>query len=560
MRINIQAKLFMALAGLTTIALLGMLFSVTDTLTQEIDEKIIKDFNNTQRIFSQQQQLIYDRLVETSLLIGENSTFKANVELNDPASVYFSVEEFSAFAEIDLFIVTNASGNVLARLGEPDLFGDNISDKGTVFEAMNGNEPDPNNALPELWSIDSSLYQIVTVPIYAADDIIGTITLGILYGKDKAVELKGTSDIDIHFFNDAQLIGSSFIERDQNFLQKLIKENRDKIDQVIEFSIASEAFIAQIEKAPHFTFISPLGHGEKAYYLATIPTAIERAILSSIQQNMFYILLVFLLLTIIFAFILGRNFSRPILKLSDGMNKVKEGDLDITVKATTKDEIGQLTRTFNEMIVGLRERLHLSKYVGAHTMDMVRKSSSDEVALGGTREELTVLFSDIRGFTAYSEKREPEEVIAMLNRYLGFQAEIVARYEGSVDKYVGDEMFALFTGENATERALKCAIDIQKRVEQEHADDPVPIFIGIGINHGPVILGNMGAQDRMDYTALGATVNLGARLCGSAGPGKILIPKTILDKETFQPTQGELFLMAFKGISEKLKIVEVLSA
>lgn len=559
MKINIQTKLFAILAGLTIIMLGVLLYLVTQTMTDKIGQKIISDFKNTQQVFTEQQRLVYDRLVESSFLIGENSTFKANVSLNDPASVYFSVDEFAQFAKVDLFIVTDPRGKLLAWYNQPDSIGNDLSYRPSIFEAMNGNDPDTSIVWPELWGINNELYRVVSLPVYAAESIIGTLTLGARYSDYEARQLKGKSDIDINIFYKDDLVGSSFAHPARSGIQLLARKNKALVDSVLAFSEASSAFIDTLKGKEQFTFISPLGKGERAYYIATIPTSKELSILKSIQKNIILAAAVLLLLTLVFAFFLGKNFSRPILKLAGGMERVKAGDLNVNIKPSTKDEIGQLTQTFNEMITGLRERLHLSKYVGSHTLDMVRQSSGSNVALGGKREELTVLFSDIRGFTAYSENRDPEEVIHMLNRYLGFQAEIVAKYGGSVDKFVGDEMFALFTGEDATRRALLCAIDIQKRVALEHKTDPAPIYVGIGINHGPAILGNMGAQDRMDYTALGSTVNLGARLCGSAKPGRILMRKELLDELNLDVARGEVMLMAFKGISQKLIIVEVLS-
>jgi adenylate cyclase len=261
----------------------------------------------------------------------------------------------------------------------------------------------------------------------------------------------------------------------------------------------------------------------------------------------------------VLAFILGKLFSNPILRLVGGMNKVKEGDLSASVEPTTKDEIGLLTQTFNDMIIGLRERFHLTRYVGSHTMEMIKKSSDQEVSLGGTRQRLAVLFSDVRGFTAYSEKRTPEEVINMLNRYLGYQAELVTLFNGSIDKFVGDEMVALFGGKDAIQKALECAVAIQKLVKKEHETDPTPIHIGIGISYGPMVLGNMGAKERMDYTVIGAAVNLGARLCGAADPGQILLPKLLLKAVNGNYNLGETKFMSFKGFSKEIEIVEVLS-
>jgi len=557
MRLNIQTKLIIALAGLTAIILTGLLLTITRTLTDRIESKIIADFQNTQRIFTEQQRLIYDRLVESCYLIGENSTFKANVQLQDPPSVYFSVLEFGQFAKVDLFIVTDRDGNVLARLRDPESFGDDISDRATVFNALNGVEPDTTIEWPELWGIGANLYQVVTLPVYAFDSIIGSLSLGARFTSVEARNLKGESNIDISFFYNDRLIGASFPNIATSGVQRAVRDYQSVVDSVLTYHIPSPTLRINIKGVEHFAFFSPLGIGERAYYLATVPVSTELSILHAIQQNILITAAIFLLITFLLAYLLGKNFSRPVLRLVQGMNEVKAGNLDVNVEPKTKDEIGLLTQTFNEMIGGLRERLHLMKYVGAHTLDMVKKSAGREVALGGMRQELTVLFSDVRGFTQYSESRSPEEVVNMLNRYLGFQAEIVDRFGGSVDKFVGDEMFALFIGEQSTERALNCALEIQKRVAEEHKTDPAPIHVGIGINHGPVILGNMGAEARMDYTAIGATVNLGARLCSSARAGQILIPKSILDSLDVNVNVNNILLMNFKGISQPIKIAEV---
>ena len=188
---------------------------------------------------------------------------------------------------------------------------------------------------------------------------------------------------------------------------------------------------------------------------------------------------------------------------------------------------------------------------------MIQSSAGEEANLGGSRHQLAVLFTDIRGFTPCSEKREPEDVISMLNRYLGFQAEIVPQHEGSVDKFVGDEMMALFTGDHALDHAVACALHIMQRIEQEQESDPVPLHIGVGINYGPATLGNMGARDRMDYTAIGATVNLGARLLQVATPGQILLPEALLAQLDPAVQAKQVEVMSFKGISEAMRVVQL---
>ena len=145
----------------------------------------------------------------------------------------------------------------------------------------------------------------------------------------------------------------------------------------------------------------------------------------------------------------------------------------------------------------------------------------------------------------------------MLNRYLGFQAEIVPDFDGSIDKFVGDEMMALFIGEDALERSISCALAIQRRVQEEHKTDPVPVYVGMGINYGPVIRGNMGAQNRLDYTAIGSTVNLGSRLCQVAAPGQVLIPKDLLDEAGMAERARTTKMMTFKNVSHEVEVADI---
>jgi class 3 adenylate cyclase len=564
MRLNIQSKLFILLVGMTALILAGVLYAITITVSEMIEQRIISNFNERQEYFQKQQSLIFDRLTESCYLIGENSTFKANVEIDDPATVYNAVMEFANFTKIDLFIVTDEQGKVLARLDQPNRYGDYITDRSSVVRALNGVEPELNPDWAELWAIDDFLFQVASVPLYYGDyRIIGSISLGTLITRVEAMDLKGDSDIDISMFLGDMLIATtmtdSLTSSYSDSLTSFNKRHHELTDSVLAHLEPSHVISTQLMGEDVYAFISPIGEGEPAHYIATVPKSIELKILDAIQENILIIAGISLAFTIILAFFLGRTFSLPILRLVKGMNKVKKGDLAISVPPTTKDEIGLLTSTFNEMIVGLRERLNLMKYVGSHTIDMIQTSSQDEVSLGGDRKELAVLFSDVRGFTAYSENRSPEEVIQMLNRYLGYQAELVTKHYGSVDKFVGDEMVALFFGEDAIERAVDCAIEIQQMSTKRQETDNDKIQIGVGLNYGPVILGNMGAKERMDYTVIGATVNLGARLCASAGPGQILIRKDLVDRFEKSYKLGECKMMSFKGFSKTIEIIEVLS-
>ena len=181
-----------------------------------------------------------------------------------------------------------------------------------------------------------------------------------------------------------------------------------------------------------------------------------------------------------------------------------------------------MSRSLNAILKGLQERLHLTKFVSDEALTAVEKADLKGLALGGERKDATVLFSDIRGFTSMSEKMEPEEVVNLLNIYFDKQTEIVQYFGGDIDKFVGDELMAMFKGDKMANQAVDCAIKIQREVQKLNLELGKNIEIGIGINTGAMVMGAMGSKDRMDFTVIGDNVNLGSRLCGAAKAGEII--------------------------------------
>ena len=141
----------------------------------------------------------------------------------------------------------------------------------------------------------------------------------------------------------------------------------------------------------------------------------------------------------------------------------------------------------------------------------------------GERKEVTIMETDIRGFTSISEKMEPEEVVTLINKYLDKQTEVIKSHNGDIDKFIGDAVLAVFEGKNMADNAVSCAINIQLEINKLNQDFGGDTMVGIGINTGPVVMGPVGSKDRMDYTVIGDNVNLAARLCDKAGPGEIVI-------------------------------------
>ncbi len=168
-----------------------------------------------------------------------------------------------------------------------------------------------------------------------------------------------------------------------------------------------------------------------------------------------------------------------------------------------------------------RTRAVFSRYVSPVVVDELMKNPG-AVKLGGMRRSLTVMFCDIRGFTAYSEKRPPEEVVGRLNEYLTAMTRVVFKHGGTLDKYLGDGLMAIFGAPvdypDHVRRAITAAVEMQKEIDVLNKNwvqkGQPPLNIGVGINSGSVLVGNVGSPERMDYTVIGEDVNLASRVEG----------------------------------------------
>jgi adenylate cyclase len=232
--------------------------------------------------------------------------------------------------------------------------------------------------------------------------------------------------------------------------------------------------------------------------------------------------------------LLARNITAPVAKLVEGTQQVAAGNFDYRLDVRSADEIGDLAGSFNTMIQGLRERADMQKFVSASTVEMIQSAANKKTS-AGEKVVLTVLFSDMRGFTPMTEHKTPEETVKLLNACLSLQAAKVKKFHGDIDKYVGDCVVALFSGDDMELNAIRCAVETHAALDEMNSKNlhDTPIRVGIGIVTGEVILGSIGSEDRLDYTVIGSNVNLCSRLCSNASPGETLIAES-----TYRKVQG----------------------
>jgi class 3 adenylate cyclase len=218
--------------------------------------------------------------------------------------------------------------------------------------------------------------------------------------------------------------------------------------------------------------------------------------------------------------ILYRSIALPLAELNEKMALVSAGDFAAKTTVLAGDEIGRVRWHFNEMIDGLAERERLKETFGRFVSIEIAKRliETDKISLGGENIEATVLFSDIRDFTPLSESMSPQELVTFLNKYFSFVTAPIAEHRGVVNKFIGDAVMAVFAEQFGSRDhaadALAAAVQMRRQLAEFNAGRPgaAPIRCGIGIHTGLLVAGNIGTDKRMEYTVIGDTVNVAARI------------------------------------------------
>ncbi len=266
------------------------------------------------------------------------------------------------------------------------------------------------------------------------------------------------------------------------------------------------------------------------------------------------------------ALLIGRSVAEPVDELRQAAQAVTEGRLDVQVPLRRADEFGALIGEFNRMVTELREKDRLRQTFGAH----VGRKAAEEIltrdpGLGGTEQEITVMFVDIRSFTARSAHLSPTKAVGLLNEFLRAMVEVVeGEHGGMINKFLGDGFMALFgigsDSRNHADKALAAARSIQRTMERLNAQRAArgedPIQIGIGINTGPAIVGSIGSPERMEFTVIGNTVNVASRI---EALNKTLGTSLLLSKETRDalrqlPTLRALPQQPVKGVEQLVEV------
>ncbi|MFO0683767.1 MAG: adenylate/guanylate cyclase domain-containing protein [Sandaracinus sp.] len=294
--------------------------------------------------------------------------------------------------------------------------------------------------------------------------------------------------------------------------------------------------------------------GARALRVVTqVPVAVALASISDVERAVGIAVLVAILVALMIGIAFARGITAPLRALVAFAADLRERRFDRRVSVASSDELGVLGHAMSDAARGLEEsekkirkeieiRSDLGRYLPAEIVDRVVRREQD-MALGGTARTITVLFADVVGFTPLASKLAPEATVAILNELFTILTEIVFRHGGTVDKFVGDSVMAIWNAparqDDHAARALRAAEEMLRWLDAGNArwkeKYGVTIELAIGVNTGEAVVGNVGSDTRMEYTAIGDTVNVAARLEALARPQQILVTAATKEAAAGEP-------------------------
>jgi adenylate cyclase len=468
------------------------------------------------RIFAALTERRLDELNEQARMLAYDYGFKQvfSSAADDRATMRLAMQNYRDRIKANFMVLISLEKKALYDSDQPQR-------DGTAFDLPDliaAAENDDSLEARGLALRGGKLFAVVVVPLLAPEPI-AYICLGFRIDDAFATKLGSLTHLDVSFLNQngapsAWTVLASTFESLQR--QRLLGSLRDgKDDEVSIVALGKERFVTLVERLD-------LRNGKGAVALQRNLEA-ELAPFRALEGALLAIGLVGLLLSVLAVFGIASSLSRPILRLAEDARRVEEGDYTPRPCLTLdrRDELGQLSRSFQHMTVGLAERDKVRNLLGKVTSPAIAAElTRRKLLLGGEEKKVTIFFSDLRNFTPLSESLPPVELLEVLNAYLTSMSRIVDQHGGVVDKYIGDALMALFgvplEMPNQAQQALLAALemrtalaDLNHRLFQPRG---YTIGFGIGIHTGLVVAGNIGSPERYNYTVIGDDVNVASRL------------------------------------------------
>lgn len=523
-----RAKLLQAILAIVVITTAASLFIAQGQNAALFQSVVNELFAEQMKSFQQAQELPIQAAKAEVRRLAQSVRLFAVLEEGEPEEVYQIASDELRLGEFAFFRLLDAEGKLIPP-GQDSRAG--------VFETK-GLEDEwlpRGRLLPEAGDVDLGfveskgvVYRLLACRIRNFDQTVGTLILGQPMPRDTAILLDG------------KFIGEGVPTALRGYLMTMKGPEGAFVADGVKYRFARYRLNAGHTRYLPADWISVFSMAELAAQQRVLTLRIVMIGLAA------------LVLAALVARVLSRQLAQPVANLVKAAQSVREGDYEVNLPPTRTFELNNLGSAFNEMAAGLalRDRYHsvLQKVTDPR---VAAEMVAGNIKLGGELREVTVIFCDIRGYTALSAGRDPVEVIHLLNDHMTALASIVQRNLGVINQFAGDAIMVLFGAPKSygkdAEHAVRCAWEMMQERERLNQDAVEPLRIGIGIATGSVVAGCIGAENRSDYTVVGEKVNLAARLCSTAAAGQILVDAETQAKTSTLGAFETLELLTLKG-------------
>ncbi len=420
------------------------------------------------------------------------------------------------------------------------------------------------NSLTGFFNYRGSLYEGSLVPVTSGNKTLGVVILGVLADQVYVDNLKHDVINELALYTDTETFCSRPIPAPSIDFRKrmefMASGGHPKPPLQVEWShlvyLADGFPLYDLDLKPA-AFIAAFQPVKETLTVAGFP-----------QKTIAKAGLWFLLLALLLSAGAVWLFMVPFNQLMEAVAQIKLGNLNAKLPVNRRDEIGLMARSLSEMVESMKETDRVSLILGKVVSPLAAKKileSRDLFAIKGERRDVTLLHADLRGFNTLSENMTPQNLVEALNQYFSLINEIVFKYEGMLDRFMGDAAIAVWGApiphEDKEWRAVQAALEIQEALKDFNISrikkgNP-PFTVGIGIHTGTVVSGNLGSEKRYDYTVIGEPLHIATRLCAMATPGQTVVSEETFEKVKKQVEAKPLNPIAVKGSMESLKTYEI---
>lgn len=550
-----RSRLLFYIIGLLLLVLAGVFAVVNHIFRQNTEETIRHELVVTERVFLRLLSERSQDLSQQATALASDYAFKRVIATQDHDTITSALINLSARAQADAAFLVALDHTVQIDTLRPEQAGQAFFSPALLEQA------ESEGMASRLMLVGRKPYQVIVVPILAPEPI-AWLCLGFLVDNPVLAQLKQLTQVEISLLS----------EHGQTLQVHATTLPAPTPQQLPLYPVQSDGFFWHTGQERYLSRLVTLEQQADGKLVALIERPWSKALENFYRLQ--WLLLVIALFSIGLASLaaawLAKSVSKPVQILAQGVQAIGQGDYRYQVQIDSTDEIGQLGLAFNSMGTQLLEKEKIRTLLGKVVSPVVAQELlNHELVLGGETREITALFTDLAGFTNISEQLSPQDLVALLNGYLTEMSAAISAHAGVLDKFIGDAIVAFWgapvTDTAHAQQAVACALAMQRILQDLRKDwqrRGLPLlYMRVGINTGSAVVGNIGSIDRLDYTMIGDTVNLAARL---EGANKYYGSGILISEFTYQHVSSlfacrELDKVRVQGKQQPVAVYEVIA-